>query len=372
MPVLLLALLLGLTCPSPLAAEPSRPVIDGPCELSFPRDHGPHPGHGLEWWYYTGNLEAASGRAFGFELTFFRRRLAYADWTNQPDPPSPWRTNQIWAAHFALTDIQGHAFHQHQLLLRGALGLAGAKFQDNTWHFAVKNWTICLGPDRHELKAAVPDLRLDLQLSPVKGPVLHGNGGYSQKGSRPSSASCYVSFPRLQAAGQVDLNGTVFAVRGQAWMDHEFTSSLIEEGLQGWDWFGLQLNRRTEIMLYRLRLKQGGVHPASAGSVIGPEGTVQTLSSTDFTLEVLDFWESPQTGIRYPSGWRLRIRPLDLELRVLPRLDKQEMQTRESSGRTYWEGSVRVRGRRGEKPVSGLGYAELTGYGRALGDAGLE
>ena len=36
----------------------------------FPRDHFNHPQFQTEWWYYTGNLKAADGHRFGFELTF--------------------------------------------------------------------------------------------------------------------------------------------------------------------------------------------------------------------------------------------------------------------------------------------------------------
>src|ERR1700730_11318906 len=41
-------------------------------DFEFPRDHGAHEEYRTEWWYYTGHLSTASGRRFGFELTFFR------------------------------------------------------------------------------------------------------------------------------------------------------------------------------------------------------------------------------------------------------------------------------------------------------------
>ena len=369
--LLLLSLLPGLARPGVLrAGKGTLPSITGPCGLVFPKDHGPHPEYGLEWWYYTGNLEDSSNRAFGFELTFFRRRQPRPEGDEPSAEPSAWRTEQIWAAHCALTDIQGGVFHQHERTMRGALGLAGAELDNRTWRFNVKNWRIVLGPAVHRLRARVPDLRIDLDLRPSKGPVLHGQAGYSRKGSRPSSASCYVSFPRMEAAGRIRLKDRTFKVRGQAWMDHEFSSSLLEPDIEGWDWFGLQLDTGAEIMLFQLRREEGGRHPASAGSSIDPQGTVQQLRQADFDIEVLDVWQSPQTGIRYPSGWQLQIPILDLDLEIRPRLAEQEMLTQASSGMTYWEGSVTVAGRQGGTPVKGLGYVELTGYGRSVGVLG--
>ena len=46
-----------------------------PREFAFPADHGAHDGFRTEWWYVTGNLFAADGRAFGVQLTFFRNAL---------------------------------------------------------------------------------------------------------------------------------------------------------------------------------------------------------------------------------------------------------------------------------------------------------
>jgi predicted secreted hydrolase len=83
----------------------------------------------------------------------------------------------------------------------------------------------------------------------------------------------------------------------------------------------------------------------------------------EMELEVLDHWRSPHSGIRYPSGWRLHIEPLGLQVHVEPRMKNQEMRTESSTGRIYWEGSVSARGSRGQEELKGTGYVELTGYG---------
>ena len=50
--------------------------VTGPRPLEFPADHGAHPDYRTEWWYFTGNLTAANGAAYGFQLTLFRTALA--------------------------------------------------------------------------------------------------------------------------------------------------------------------------------------------------------------------------------------------------------------------------------------------------------
>ena len=93
-----------------------------PRSFSFPADHGPHPSFRNEWWYVTGNLDDEDGRRFGFELTIFRFALA----PSAPVSPSAWRSNQIYIAHLAVTDVEREDFHVAQRYSRGALGLAGA------------------------------------------------------------------------------------------------------------------------------------------------------------------------------------------------------------------------------------------------------
>jgi predicted secreted hydrolase len=363
-PLLILLLLGSLLCAASSVAGSKPPRIDGPCSLRFPADHGPHPEHIIEWWYYTGNLESKQGRPFGFELTFFRSRILAEGSHPEPRQPSSWRTDQVWAAHFAISDISEEAFHQSERIMRGAMGLAGAKREEDVWQLNVRDWQVVIGPEKQGLQAQTRDMGLDLELQPGKGPILHGNQGYSQKGTDPASASCYVSFPRLHGSGELRLGKRTFEVTGNAWMDHEFASALLEKGLEGWDWFSLQFADGTELMLFFLRRKEGGVHPASAGTFVDRAGRARHIASDEMELEVLDRWRSPQTGIHYPSGWRLHIGSIGLKARVEPRMENQEMRTESTSGRIYWEGSVSAQGSRGAKEIRGTGYVELTGYGK--------
>ncbi len=342
-------------------------AVDGPCGLDFPEDHGPHSDYKTEWWYYTGNLTAENGRRFGYQLTFFRSRIlppgAESTW---PEPASAWRTAQIYLAHAAVSDLDEKKYLHDERMARGALGMAGAAMDGDVARVRLRGWSADLGPDRHRIRANAEDFGIDLDLTPVKPPVPHGEGGYSRKGTDPASASCYYSMTRLESRGTIRVGSTSFGVAGLSWMDHEFSSAPLESNLAGWDWFSLQLADGTELMAYFLRHEDGGFSPASAATFVDAAGTAVHLPKAGLDLRVLNTWTSPKTGAVYPAGWRLRVPALSIDLTVTPNLPDQEMRTPGTTDVTYWEGSVSVAGVRGEgstaRAVSGSGYVELTGY----------
>ncbi|RJQ65881.1 MAG: carotenoid 1,2-hydratase [Desulfobacteraceae bacterium] len=337
--------------------------VTGPCSLSFPADHGPHPGYRTEWWYYTGNLTGGSERRFGFQLTFFRTRLkppsARQDW---PEASSQWRTDQIYLAHAAVTDIEGRRHLQAENMARPVLSMAGAEQDQDTWKIHLNTWHALIAPNAHHLQADTEAFALTLDLKPAKPPVLHGEAGYSRKGQSPERASCYYSFTRLAAEGALTLDGARHNVKGSAWMDHEFSTAALQPDISGWDWFSLQLSDQTEIMIFLLRRPDGSLNPASAGTLVWPAGQTRHLSRDDLRIEPLAFWTSPHSGARYPVQWKVAIDSLECELTVAANLADQEMRTPRSTRVVYWEGSVHAQGSRQGKPLAGAGYVELTGY----------
>jgi predicted secreted hydrolase len=338
-------------------------AVTGPCHLRFPEDHGPHPGYRTEWWYYTGHLAADDGRRFGFQLTFFRRQLRPADAARDwPDPPSAWRTNQIYLAHAALTDLAGRQHLMAENVRRANLGLAGAVTDGPRTRVFLQDWEAVITPTAHTLHMTDPGFGLDLRLVPTKRPTPHGEDGYSRKGERPEQASCYYSFPRMAARGRVRIGATELAVAGLGWMDHEYSSAPLAEDIVGWDWFSIQLDDRRELMLYLLRRADHGWDPASSGSLVDPQGRVVHLARSDFEARVTRRWTSPATGATYPLGWVIRIPGQALELNLTAALDDQEMITTGSTGVTYWEGCLSVSATSAGSAVAGQGYMELTGY----------
>ena len=339
----------------------ARAVAPRPFE--FPADHGPHPPFRTEWWYVTGNLETPDGRPFGYQLTFFRFAL-------RPDAtgsPSPWATSQAYMAHFALTDPDAGRFRTAERFARGAVGLAGARARPfRVW---LEDWSLTAageGAFPVRLRAAADSAALDLRLERGKAPVLQGDDGLSRKGPEPGNASYYYSLPRMPTEGRLVSGADTFRVRGLSWMDREWGTSALGPGVEGWDWFALQLDGGRELTYYRLRRPDGTAAPESRGTWIAPDGSARTLTADQLRLEPRRRWESPEDGVRYPVAWSMEVPSEGLDLVLEPLLDDQEWR----GAFRYWEGAVRVRGRRGDEPVGGRGYVELTGYGEAEGRAG--
>jgi predicted secreted hydrolase len=328
-----------------------------PRPFAFPADHGPHPAFRSEWWYWTGNLREAGGsvRRFGFQLTFFRTALAPATAPRQ----SAWGARDVYMAHLALTDVEAGAFHARDRWARAALDLAGAR--GDPLHVWLGDWT-AEGVPPHgwplRLRAGDDDIRIDLALTTAKPPVLHGERGLSRKSPEPGNASYYYSLTRMPVSGTVQVGGRSHAVEGLGWMDREWSTSALAPDQVGWDWFALQLDDGRELMVYRLRERDGGVAATSQGTLVGPDGSTRTLEREDVTVHVLDHWTSPRDGARYPARWRLNVPAAELDLEVTPLLADQELDL----AVRYWEGAVRAEGRVAGRPVAGSGYVELVGY----------
>lgn len=331
---------------------------------NFPRDHGSHPTYRTEWWYYTGHLHSKSGRSFGFELTFFRRGVP-------PDEiktlPSKWSVKDLYLAHFAVTDITGKRFHFSEKFSREGLGKAGAdESQLRVW---IDDWRAEASTEpsaSHALVAHDETHALALTLQPAKPLVTHGAAGISQKGKDVGQASHYYSFTRLETSGKLTIDGESFDVTGTSWMDHEFGSTELGADQVGWDWFSIQLEDDTELMLYRMRRKDGSSDLASSGTAVSPDGGARHLEVTDFQIESTGTWTSSESKATYPSKWRLKFPSLDLVLDVTPLVADQELRTSRSTKVSYWEGAVAVTGTKQGRPIKGQGYVELTGYAEHL------
>jgi predicted secreted hydrolase len=336
------------------------PVLS-PRAFAFPADHGPHRDYRHEWWYVTGNLDGPGNRRFGFQVTFFRFGL-----NPHPRPrTSHWAASEVCMAHFAITDVNNGRFLPHERRSRCALGLAGVTTSPlRVW---LEDWQMLAdqGDDfPWTITVSEGDLALTLTLRTTKPMVLQGEDGLSQKSAQRGNASYYYSATRLEAEGTVGLDGQSFPVRGLAWLDREWSSSALAAHQAGWDWFSLQFDDGTELMFYRLRLKNGGSDSNSAGSLVARNGTKTSLRNDDVVLEVLDHWQSPD-GAVYPARWRMTIKPLGRTLLIRPVVADQEL--RAGSFR-YWEGAVDVFEEAGAARAVGRGYLEMTGYAGALGE----
>jgi predicted secreted hydrolase len=359
--------------PLPSAAPPTPAPPADPQPVVLPRDDGPHD-RLTEWWYYTGHLRTPDGRELGFEDVIFR--------AERGDFPVS------WASHVAITDETNGTFHYAQRSeigpqvdrsLRGAdgeptgfdLSLAGYDPSDPST-LANPPWTMRgsggrdalsfeLSPAEAAEAGMAGGMALDLALTPTKPAALHDTDGYADFG--PAGGSYYYSRTRMDATGSIVVDGLRQPVEGSVWFDHQW-GDFIAIGGGGWDWFAIELDDGTDLMANRVRAADGS-YPFAYGTLVDPDGSVQHIPAEGMSIEATGTWASPTTGITYPSGWRVRVPGEGLDLTVTPTVPGQELDTRETTGVIYWEGSNDVGGTRDGTPVRGEAYVELTGYAGA-------
>jgi predicted secreted hydrolase len=342
--------------------DPYRLALPG-YRYEFPRDHFNHPEFQTEWWYYTGNLHTAGGRPFGFELTFFRQGV-----NRETKPASVWEVRDVWMAHLALSDIDGGQFFHTERLNRSGPGIAGADLETSrVWN---GNWQSVWridpkapgGAASQQLSAVADRFSFELSLNSEKPPVVHGQDGVSRKAAGAGRASHYISLTRLITTGSIVIDGKQFVVDGLSWMDHEFFTHQLDENQTGWDWFSLQFDDGSEVMLFQLRRKDGSLDPYSAGTYVDPSGRTLRLTANDFSLTAGKVWTSPETGGRYPIAWTIQVPRLGLDAAIATRLSQQEMTGTIQATPPYWEGAIYTTGMMKAKALNGAGYLEMTGY----------
>lgn len=349
----------------PSKAADWRPALSG-WQYEFPRDHHPHPEFKTEWWYFTGNLRAENGRRFGYQLTFFRQGIRPP--AQRSGERSRFIIGDLKFAHFAMTDVATNRFHFEQKLSRGAFGEAGFDMAEPDGEAArlawINDWTLTMaGAQQFEISARNKFAQLKLSLVSAKPWTVHGANGVSQKATGEGRASHYYSGTRLQSRGRLMIDGSSFEVDGESWFDHEWATNQLTPEQIGWNWFSIQLDDQTELMLYQMRTRDGGIDPNSSGTFVTAQGAVQHLRRDDYTLRPTKFWTSKTTGGRYPIAWELAVPSLAVRLSISTPVENQELALQPI---VYWEGLIDVAGTRSGQAVRGHGYMELTGYAGEL------
>lgn len=337
--------------------------------LQFPRDHGAHLGAAIEWWYLTGELQAAGGLRYGFQVTFFRSRTGLAETLDSRFAP-----RHLLFAHAALSDLEAGQHRHTQRVARWSgdprAALARAALQDTDLQLA--DWTLqredsgglslyCtrFGSDSG---AAAPDgFTLDLVLRATQPPLLQGDAGFSRKGPEEAQASHYLSEPQLQARGELRRGGRRVAVQGRAWLDHEWSDTLMHPKAVGWDWIGINLDDGGALTAFRLR-RADGSSLWGGGSYRSAAGALQTFAPEQLHFVPGRVWVSPSSGARYPLEWQVDTPAGRFTLHAL--LDAQELDSRASTGTVYWEGLAELRD--AQQRRIGSGYLEMTGYAGRL------
>ncbi|MFM0086630.1 carotenoid 1,2-hydratase [Paraburkholderia sediminicola] len=336
------------------AVTPGRPIV-------LPQDSGAHAAFRTEWWYATGWLTTPDNQPLGFQITFFRSATGH----DRADP-SAFAPSQLIIAHAALSDpALGHLAHDQRMARQG-FGLAYAK-PDNT-DVKLDAWKIVRAGDGHyDVKVDANGFALHLALTPKQAPLVQGEGGYSRKGPRPEQASYYYSEPQLRVSGSVVRPAAAgskstgkTAVTGTAWLDHEWSSTLLDTDAVGWDWLGANLTDGSALMAFKVRSRDGHAVWAHA-ALRNRDGQVTTFGRDQVDFTPVRTWRSPRTNTSYPVS--MMVKTGALTWRLDPLMDDQELDSRQSTGAVYWEGAARVS--RDGVDV-GRAYLELTGYANAL------
>ncbi len=352
------ALLMTLALP---AASASADAVQRGRALVFPRDHGAHPDASIEWWYATGWLGGETAPSHGFQVTFFRSRTGLAQAL-----PGRFAPRQMLFAHAALTDLKARRHHHAERIVRwdgrsasatAAASQADADVRIERWH-----WQRGDGPPAAWRAGGDGPLTFDITLTATQPLLLQGDRGFSRKGPDEANASHYYSAPQLAADARFALDGREVRGRGRAWLDHEWSDSLLHEQAVGWDWIGINLADGGALMAFQLRRADGTVSWAG-GSWRSAAGATQVFApdAVRFT-PVGRQWTSAATRARYPVQWQIECPAGRFEVNAL--LDAQEVDARATTGTLYWEGLAELLD--GARRRIGLGYLELTGYGQRL------
>lgn len=352
--ILLLFISVHLLSTAALAAPPQFAQVTPDKPIAFPHDLGAHPDFRTEWWYATGWLDMPDGRPLGFQVTFFRSATEH-DAAN----PSRFAPKQLIIAHAALSDPEAGKLLHDQKSAREGFGLAYAK-QGNT-DIRLDDWRMVRNADgSYQVNVPARDFTLTLSLTPSQPPMLQGESGFSRKGPRPEQASYYYSEPHLQVSGTINRAGKPAAVNGTAWLDHEWSTSVLDANAAGWDWIGVNLDDGSALMAFQIRSRNGDKLWAHA-ALRDASGRVTQFSPQDVRFSPLRSWISPRTQATYPVETALQTG--NVHWQIIPLQDDQELDSRQSTGAVYWEGAVRItRGGR----AAGRGYLEMTGYVKPL------
>ena len=336
-----------------------------PTRIQFPRDAGAHTDFTTEWWYLTGHANAADGQvALGFQITFFRRRIAATQGMQ-----SRLAARQLLFAHAAVTDVAGKKLWHDQRIARWSgeapgsnpADVAAARSDDTG--ITLQGWRLQRVGEDLQAQVRAENFSLDLTFTSTQPPLLQGQDGLSRKGPDDKQFSYYYSLPQLQPSGSITLKGRAYQphASSRAWLDHEWANALLHPQAVGWDWIGINLQDGSALTAFQLRGKDGRAL-WDGGSFRSATGTRFVFSRGEVLFKPVRLWRSAKSRANYPVEWIVRT-PADFYT-VKAMVDDQELDSRGSTGAIYWEGLSEVWD--SNNRLVGRGYLEMTGYAAPL------
>lgn len=328
--------------------------------LVLPQDHGPHLDYRTEWWYFTGWFSSPRLKdPFGIQITFFRS-APQLDTSN----PSRLTASQLVFAHAAIALPGLQHLHHDQIIRRAGSGGSWVRSTPQAvLDVHLPGWALSSASGQTwQCNINTAQLGLELTAVQTQTPWLQGDGGFSRKGPLPEQSSHYITLPHMACTGNMALKGESYPIEGQFWMDHEWSSTLLDDSAQGWDWVGLHGQNGQSLMAFQIRPRDTQAPPVwTYAALRQANGQVQTFNNATFTT--LENWQSPRTGVSYPVAQTLEL-PEGPTLLLEPLFADQELDARSTTGTLYWEGAVHVSD--ALKQSWGRGYLEMTGYDRPI------
>ncbi len=298
--------------------------------IALPEDDAPHEVK-MEWWYYNGHLVTQSGKKYSFHDSLFLVNTGISQMVN----------------HVSLTDHQSGQHYIDQRSTAGNLSIGTV----NRFDFTTDHWSLAGGNGVDKLIATTPEFNFNIDLTSTQVPVFHGNDGVISLGA--AGSSYYYSRTRMAIVGTLNVNGQTENVTGLAWFDHQWGDFSTTQ--LSWDWFSLQLDNQSDVMIYQLRDKAN--QPILNTCSYTKDGNTEILSSKDFTLTKGQQWHSSKTDINYPIAWQIVIPSKNMDLSTHSINNDSEFDASLTSYNVYWEGAIKVTGSH-----TGVGFMELNGY----------
>ncbi len=333
--------------------------------LSFPTDEGKHrvdrwPFVLMEWFANYGHITADDGSKYSYFIT-------YVTYDPLEDPrltalgarlDLPIGTSFFPHKIFTLVDEQNQTIYttgDYTKLKK----FESEKADVETGTGDILRWKGRRQPFQYDLTSSGFDsysgttYSVDLDLKMAKSPLVLNGIGYIRQ---PLGVSGYYSQTKVEVDGKLIINGIEKHVKGINWIDRQWLGASfgVNAVSNSYEWWAVQLDNNEDAIIYRIWNTRDRIIASEILEINHADGKREKI--TDYSLENLDYWTSPNSGRKYSSGWHLTIPSKGWDLIITPIFKDQEAK----SPFSFWEGtSNSVVGVINNKNVTGVATAEL-------------
>ncbi len=216
--------------------------------------------------------------------------------------------------------------------------------------------------DTLHIASTMPSGAIDVTMHGTGYPLYSLCTGYFQLAGAPNYQ---YSFPAMAGEGTLTLENKKYPVKGMVWFDRQFAKRPKGKTMTNgynckWVWMNLCFdNDEDRISLFGVTSLETGKENCWA-TVLHPDGTQAGVGVNPMVRDSFDVFEGPETGMKYPTGWKITIPEWDCTLIVKSVMKEQEIVSPDAAGRKY-EGASRFEGTYKGKQVTGYCCLELVG-----------